>query len=430
MALNAAVVLEVRTGGADTNGGGFKTGASGTDWSLQTGTQYAVADGVTAGTATITSATANFGTDVVGNLIYVQGGTGSITAGWYEITVRNSSLSITVDRSTGLTAGTGVTLNIGGALLSPGIAGAIATVAGITTYILNGTYSITSASTNIAAGCVSGTAGTMYIGYSASRTFGNTGTKPILQLSSVSSATIFAGAATINNLELDGATQTTAKWSSSTNINAYYCSMKNFTSASNGNVTGCYATGCTATAFSNTAWECVATANTATPFTGNCFSCISYSNTGGTTSGFTSSASAILINCSTYNNGNHGFNTASANVLWINCIAEGNTARGFNGVSTSTMMLNCATYNNTAGATNGIAQNINTFALSGSPFIAAGSANFALNNTASAGATCRAAGYPGVLQFGGTGYIDLGALQHADPAGAAGMLFIPSLDGV
>ena len=91
MALAAACVWEVRTTGASTNGGGFKTGASGTDWSQQATAQYAVADGVTNGTTTITSATANFGTDVVGNLIYVSGGTGSITADWYEITATTSS---------------------------------------------------------------------------------------------------------------------------------------------------------------------------------------------------------------------------------------------------------------------------------------------------------------------------------------------------
>ena len=64
MALSANTVLEVRNGGSDTNGGGFVTGAAGTDWSQQDAAQYSVTDGVTAGTTTITSATANFGTDV------------------------------------------------------------------------------------------------------------------------------------------------------------------------------------------------------------------------------------------------------------------------------------------------------------------------------------------------------------------------------
>ena len=83
MAIGAACVWEVRTTGNDTNGGGYAGG--GTDWSQQDSAQYSVTDGVTAGTTTITSATANFGTDVVGNVMYVQGGTGSVTAGWYQI---------------------------------------------------------------------------------------------------------------------------------------------------------------------------------------------------------------------------------------------------------------------------------------------------------------------------------------------------------
>ena len=58
----------------------FVTGASGTDHTLQDAAQYSVTDGVTNGTTTITSATANFGTDVVGNLMYVHGGTGIVAA--------------------------------------------------------------------------------------------------------------------------------------------------------------------------------------------------------------------------------------------------------------------------------------------------------------------------------------------------------------
>lgn len=110
MPIGAACVWEVRTTGNDTNGGGYAGG--GTDWSQQDAAQYSVTDGVTAGTTTITSATANFGTDVVGNVMYVQGGSGSITAGWYQIVSRTNSTTIVVDRSTGLTAGTGVTPSV------------------------------------------------------------------------------------------------------------------------------------------------------------------------------------------------------------------------------------------------------------------------------------------------------------------------------
>jgi len=83
MALASATVWEVRTAGNDTNGGGFVTGASGSDWSQQdaarTGadvTDISVTDAVAAGTTTITSATANFDTTIVGNIVYFEGGRG------------------------------------------------------------------------------------------------------------------------------------------------------------------------------------------------------------------------------------------------------------------------------------------------------------------------------------------------------------------
>lgn len=119
MALSAATVWEVRGGsglgpGLDTNGGGFVAGATGTDWSQQNGPQYSVTNAVAAGTTTITSATAAFGTDVVGNIMYLQGGTGSLTAGWYQIVSRTNTTTIVVDRT--VATGTGITLHIGGAL--------------------------------------------------------------------------------------------------------------------------------------------------------------------------------------------------------------------------------------------------------------------------------------------------------------------------
>ena len=76
MALSASTQIEIRSGGSDTNGGGYVSG--GTDWSLFDSPQYSVTTGTTFGTTTINSSTANFGTDVVGNLISVSGGTGSI----------------------------------------------------------------------------------------------------------------------------------------------------------------------------------------------------------------------------------------------------------------------------------------------------------------------------------------------------------------
>lgn len=339
MALNAGIVFEVRTTGSDTNGAGFKTGASGTDWSLQDAAQYSVTDGVTNGTTTITSATANFGTDVVGNLIYVSGGTGSVVADRYEITVRNSATSITVDRSTGLTAGTGVTLKIGGAAASPGeVAGDV--VRRNTVFIKNGTYSITSASNNVAAGCLAPSVEATWIGYSTTRTIGNIDTRPVLQLN-VSTGTIW-GTNSVGfgrNITFDGNNQTTSVGTANSSLMEFEdCHFINFNS---GAILGaCGLTRCSATGNSTTApfgggqnvvySHCEAYANTVTAFTANnCFDCIAYANTGASTDGFAPGGRARLHNCTSYNNGRDGFRlSATSSAILRNCYAEGNAGWG------------------------------------------------------------------------------------------------------
>ncbi len=129
-AISINTAWEVRpTVGASTNGGGYVQGATGTDMSqfnnknaaacssCQSATvNISTTDGVTAGTTTITSITGNYSSALIGNIVYISGGTGSVTANRYQVLTVSGATSFTVDRSTGLTAGTGVTINIGGAL--------------------------------------------------------------------------------------------------------------------------------------------------------------------------------------------------------------------------------------------------------------------------------------------------------------------------
>src|SRR5438034_4707876 len=106
MVLAQSTVWEVRTAGSDTNGGGY-TGSSGFDYSQQnsknvaTGLDDSTTDAVTAATTTVTSATANFSSSIVGNIIYLSGGTGSLTGAWYQAATRVNSTTITVDRAPG-----------------------------------------------------------------------------------------------------------------------------------------------------------------------------------------------------------------------------------------------------------------------------------------------------------------------------------------
>lgn len=115
MALSTSTAWEIRPStGLDTNGGGFVAGASGTDWSTANPAQYLLTNGQTQGTTVILTSSA--AADMVGNIAYITGGTGSVVAAWYQIISVSVGVSITVDRSTGLTAGTGTTINIGGSL--------------------------------------------------------------------------------------------------------------------------------------------------------------------------------------------------------------------------------------------------------------------------------------------------------------------------
>ena len=216
MALSGSGVWEVRTAGSDTNGGGFKRGAAGTDYSQQdakntAGNNISTADAVANGTTTITSATASFTAAIVGNFVYFTGGTGAIAAQWREVTVFTNATTITIDVL--IAASTGMTLNIGGALATPGRAGGNK-IANQDVYIKAGTYSITSASANVVNGCVSDTTGgsatsdcSRWEGYQTTR--GDKGTPPVLQASGISGATLFAASVTmtvVDNITVDGAT--------------------------------------------------------------------------------------------------------------------------------------------------------------------------------------------------------------------------------
>lgn len=196
-ALSSTVVAEVRPSGANTNGGAFNTAASGTDMSQfdnknasgcsscqSASANLSTTDAVTNNTTTVTSATAAFTSAIVGNVIYLSG-TGT-TTGWYEVTGFTNSTTITVDRATGSTGGTGVTMNIGGAFK---IGGTLdddffeSFEAGNIIYVKAGTYSVGENITISKAGSTSNPI--RVIGYNSTRgdtpkRSGATDNKPLL----------------------------------------------------------------------------------------------------------------------------------------------------------------------------------------------------------------------------------------------------------
>jgi hypothetical protein len=444
MALSAASVWECRTTGLDTNSAGFVTGASGTDYSQQASPQYSVTDGVTAGTTTITSATASFGTDVVGNLIYVTGGTGTLTAVWRQITARTNATTITVDASTGLGASTGVTLHIGGCMLSPAMVIASA-VSNNTLWIKAGTYTISTASTNIAAGCLSGTVANMRIeGYQTTRA--DLGTPPLLQASGISTASLVAWSnnqdTTIRNINVDGAGLTAIKgWA--LNRGTFYklaalnCTNNGFNGGSNAAIfVFCRATGCsTQAAFSafGQAIYCEAYSNTIGGFNtvnagGGCYGCLSHDNSGAASDGFTDTSSgSTLANCSAYNNGRDGFRTSGNSLTFINCVAETNVGNGFSATAITSFLFSCAAFGNGTNF-NLAAGNVSLNPITGTAsfFNNAAAGDFSLNNAAGGGALLRAAGMVGVFPAGlTTSYQSIGAAEIQ-----SNILLNPSLEGL
>ena len=453
MPISATTVWEVRTAGNDTNGGGYSSG--GTDWSQQDSPQYSVTDGVTNGSTTITSATAAFGTDVVGNVMYVQGGTGAVVAGWYQIISRTNATTIVVDRSTGLTSGTGVTLRIGGALASPGQCCAVA-VSENSVWLRSGTYLITSTTSNIAGGRVLLPSGVRLLGYGTTRA-DYTGTRPVLQASGIATTTLATFTNPCNGgvfrfLTLDGNSLTSIRGAANAGGSANSCRVHDcrFVNCTNGgvditvagnSVSNCYAENCSGNPAFNapSVSNCIATANTNAGFGHNLSAsgqvytnCISYNNTTANGIGFHSNnGQDSYINCTAFGNASDGFkdNGGSANGCYFqNCVSYGNSGFGYNMVTSTlgNLFLSCAAGSNTAGATPSSTRYIlipALIALTADPFVNTAGGNFALNNTAGGGAALRAVGMPGVFPAGlTTGYLDIGAAQHQDSGSGGGIM--------
>ena len=107
---------------------------------------------------------------------------------------------------------------------------------------------------------------------------------------------------------------------------------------------------------------------------------------------------------------------AIGNVEMINCILYGTVAIDLATAGTDKYFT--ARTNAFSGTKTNFTTGQGDIALSGDPFTNAASDDYSLDNTAGEGAACRGDGWPGVFPGGlTTGYVDVGAVQHADPAG-------------
>lgn len=169
MAISANCVWEFRSTatGSMANGGGFVTGASGTDFSQQDTAEWASLSVTAAGVGT-TMLTASAASSMVGNILRIVSGTNA-TISWYEIKSVVVGTSITVDRNWSSGAVPDGVVNIGGALNTGANENTWATalVAGQKIWLKSGSYSPVQAITTGASGTAASPI--QFVGYKTSR---------------------------------------------------------------------------------------------------------------------------------------------------------------------------------------------------------------------------------------------------------------------
>lgn len=448
-ALASTTVWEVRTTGNDANGAAFTAGGAGTDMSqfdnknaascssCQSATvNISTTDAVTNNTTTVTSATANFSAALIDNVVRITG-TGT-TSGWYRVTAVGSATSITVDRATGSTGGSGVTLNIGGALVTPlGVGGV---VAGNTVWVRAGAgYSTASAYGFVPTG---GSATRVTVsGYTTTR--GDGGSVTVTATANTGGAFVqLGGDILLQNFIVDCGSQT-----GTSGVNSGANSMLSNIVIQNCKVSGLIpsgdfvlinsiikngASGCTAgISGGNFPGQVVI----GTRITGNACSgivgagssaflsiihCVIDNNTtDGIQFTLNNTHNGQVINSTIYGNGRDGIRAtvdkAFEGAWFLGNLIVGNAGVGVNSTITTYLVFPGDYnffYNNTGGNLAGVPASTHQVIGSADPFVNAAGGNFALNSNPGGGLAAKGAGFPGVLLSGGTGYADIGALPR------------------
>ena len=452
MALAAATVWEVRGGaGADTNGGGFVTGASGTDYSQQNSAQYALTGLASAGSGnTILYASAS--ADMVGNIANAVSGT-NVNTGYYQIVSVSVGVSITFStNNAGQSIASGVAaslvLNIGGALATVKQAVLNMGVGGMICYVKAATYTQTAVVTQ--ASISAGTTVTM-IGYTSSRDDGgqatvttatnstnlfqySTGSNWVWQnfIFSNTAGTPAAGFINTNasytmflyfiNCKFTGFTYGVYVPSGSSVTMVLYCQNCWFTANTNGiyfNQSALHTIFLDNTLFNANTTDGVLVASGGVFMFGR--NTVFY-NQGSKGISFTGTSSSsvsfylMLDNCAFVSNTSDGladsYSTSPSPFIAItNTIFDSNGGYGvnFSAAPNFCLMFNNAPRGNSPSAYNNVTS-VNDVSPSGSPFTNPSGLDFSLNSTAGQGAALSNTGFPGVLQKGGTGYAQIGPL--------------------
>lgn len=333
MALNAAITWEVRTTGASTNGGGFKTGATGTDYSQQDAAQWALTGIATAGAGS-TFLYASADAAMVGNVCKVVSGTNMVT-GFFEITSVSAGVSVTVDRAvcTGISAD--AVINIGGAVDHPNTISA-SVVAGNTVFVAPGTYVKVGANAYVLTLSVSGGNGTpiLWKGYITNHSTIPTGTdRPV-----------FDGATNTTNVLVGGTTVANSFY----NLIMKRASGTNVSNSNNG-----------LWSFSNVRITQAGTDGTEGDFDSTYINCeIDANGSSGRDAG--SSGTMVLISCYVHDNAAHGIfgDDTGMSLVVINSISESNSAgHGFACTGSKLQAFNSIAYNNAGASSAGFRWN-------------------------------------------------------------------------
>ena len=238
MAMNAAITWEFRTTatGSMVNGGGFKTGATGTNYSLQDAAQLNLTDLACLNTTTnLTSVTGGFTAAMVGNVIHITAGT-QFTVGWYEITAVTDANTAVIDRTAAVAGqnATGGTGYVGGALsLNSTLDDEFfdQLVAGQIVYFQKGTYTLGETTSMASTGTT--TLPIKFIGYNSTRDDVCTGlNRPIIDSSVGGYRFTFSNWAHIKNIHFIGNSNFTVTLGSSNTI--VNCKINNISTANSG----------------------------------------------------------------------------------------------------------------------------------------------------------------------------------------------------
>lgn len=469
MPISAAVVFNVQPGvGSDTaNSGGFKAGASGTDYSKQASPQYSLTGltSVGAGNIILTAAASS---DMVGNTALAISGT-NVTAGLYEIISVSAGVSITFstnNNATSITTGAAVSavIHIGGCMAStvplitrngggtnnggcPGLGNTINISTAGGSMVLTATqldFDVKSFKL-VGYNAAVGDGGLATITTATNSIFlfeaGNAGFQwQFYNIKFTSTASTKAAAVEdgnsiyyllFSNCVFDGPKYALETTQTSHHVVFFNCEIKNCTTHAmkiqnvSTRIDSCYIHDNTGDGVNSNG-----TANSGISGEITVVNSIIKSNTGNgiTTTDVDGNANLNLFIASSaiINNSGDGIKAGGGN--FSQCIGlqstliNNNAGWGVNAGSLTSLLLfvyggGNGFRSNTSGDRNNFTTLPGDFVTTAEEFTNRSGADFSLNSTTGGGAACKGAGFPGVLQIGGTGHADAGPLQSLGGAG-------------